>query len=109
MIDLPGLAAVLSALGGVIIAIGTIILNRQKQRVADVDDMELELELCSEVRGIALRHIRTLERGYADFDQTPPPRPPELRPGYSGRAAGGAGRHRARGAGTDAEAENADA
>lgn len=94
MIDLTGISAALSGLAGVIVALGTVILNRQRQKIVDVDDMEHELELCSEIRGISLRHIRTLERGYADFDQLPPPRPPELRPGYSGRRGANPGRHR---------------
>ncbi len=106
MIDLTGISAALSGLAGVIVALGTIILNRQKQRIVDTDDMEHELELCSEIRGVAIRHIRTLERGYADFDQGPPGRPEELRPGYGGRKPGG-GRHRPRSAPADDVESNA--
>lgn len=96
-IDFGGLSAALSGLAGIIVAVGTIFLNRQKQRVVDAEEMEQELELCSEIRGIAMRHIRTLERGYADFDAVPPSRPPELQPGYYNRAR--PGRHRTGGGG----------
>lgn len=95
MIDFTGLAAVLSGLAGIIVAIGTIILNRQKQRVVEYDGMEQELEQCSKARGAAMRHIRTLERGYADFGAEPPARPADLAPGYLARQRG---RHRAGGA-----------
>jgi hypothetical protein len=84
-LDFNGLAAALSALGGIVVALGTIMLNRQKQKVVDSQITEEDNELLSEINGAAIRHIRTLERGYAQFDQTPPPRPEQLRPGYRGR------------------------
>lgn len=92
-IDFTGLGAALSPVAGIIIAVGTVLLNRSKQKVEDVADMEQELELCSSIRGAAMRHIRTLESGYAEFGANPPPRPAELAPGYYRKAR--AGRHRA--------------
>jgi hypothetical protein len=83
MIDLGGIGALISAFTGLLVAAGSILLQRQRRSVVDTDEMEDELEVRTRQFQAALRYIRVLEDDRAAHTTLPPPRrPAELRPGY---------------------------
>lgn len=83
MIDLTGVGALVSALTGLLVAAGSILLQRQRRSVVDADEMEVELEVRTRQFQSAMRHIRILEDDRATHTSLEPlERPDELQPGY---------------------------
>lgn len=83
MIDLTGVGALLSAATGLLVAGGSILLQRQRRSVVDHDEMEDELEVRTRQFQAAMRYIRVLEDERAAHTSLPARRrPAELQPGY---------------------------
>ncbi len=83
MIDLTGVGALISALTGLLVAAGSVLLQRQRRSVVDADEMEDELEVRTRQFQAALRYIRLMEDDRAAHtDLAPLDRPAELQPGY---------------------------
>jgi hypothetical protein len=81
--DLAGLGTLISALTGLLVAGGTVYLQRQRRTAVDAEEMEDELEVRTKQYQLAMRHIRRLEDDRANHTDLPPiRRPAELRPGY---------------------------
>ena len=92
-IALTGLGARISTLTGLLVAGGSILLQRQRRSAIDVDTMERELEIRTEQYQAALRHIGTLEEERANDGKATIRRPPQLRAGYfQGQLTRGRGR-----------------
>jgi hypothetical protein len=81
-IDLTGVGALVSALTGLLVAAGSVLLQRQRRSAVDADEMEDELEVRTRQYQAALRYIRTLEDDRANQGLPTLRRPAELRPGY---------------------------
>ena len=83
MIDFTGVGALISALTGLLVAAGSVMLQRQRRSVVDIDEMEDELETRTRQFQVAMRHIRELEDDRAANTNLPAlRRPVELQPGY---------------------------
>lgn len=83
MIDLGGVGALISALTGLLVAAGSVLLQRQRRSAVDADEMEDELEVRTRQFQAALRYIRDLEDDRAlNTNLEPLGRPAELRPDY---------------------------
>lgn len=95
MIDLTGVGALVSALTGLLVAAGSILLQRQRRSVVDADEMEVELEGRTRQFQSAMRYIRMLEDDRATHTSLEPlDRPAELQPGYRQQQRGGGRRRR---------------
>lgn len=82
MIDLTGIGALISTLTGLLVAGGSILLQRQRRSAIDTDEMEDELEVRTQQYQFAIRLIRAWEDYGADNGLEPLARPAELRAGY---------------------------
>lgn len=98
MIDLTGVGALISALTGLLVAAGSVLLQRQRRSAVDADEMEDELEVRTRQFQAAMRYIRLMEDDRAAHtDLAPLDRPSELQPGYfQQQQARGRGRRRRR-------------
>lgn len=79
MIDV---GTVLTALSGLVIAIGTVMTQRSRRVSLDVRAFKRDLKRRTAQFQIALRHIGRLEDHWASAGRKPPKRPPELDPDW---------------------------
>lgn len=79
MIDV---GTVLTALSGLVIAIGTVLTQRSRRVQLDVRQFKRDLRRRTEQFQIALRHIGRLEDHWSSVGRKPPKRPSELDPDW---------------------------
>ena len=82
MIDLTSIGTIISALTTLLVAAGSILLQRQRRSALDADELEDELDVRTRQYQAAVRHARNLEDDRASRGLAPLPLPAELRPGY---------------------------
>jgi hypothetical protein len=82
VIDLAGVGAIIAAITGLLTALGSVLLQRQKNRAVDTEEIEDLLEIRDEQFRAAMRYIRLLEDDRALTGAPPVRRPAELRPGW---------------------------
>ena len=83
-----------SAVSAILLALGTIYLQRQKKVVLDAEDLENELEDRTKQHQVGISHIRRLEDQIVTLGGKVPTRPSELRPGWFSRRRDQRGRRR---------------
>lgn len=76
--DFTGLSALVTAVGGVLLTLGTLFTNRQRRVSLNAKQAVADLERRDEQYRVAIRHIRHLEDLVIHSGGVPPDRPMEL-------------------------------